>query len=51
VQIKDANQLLSAFYLPLESGWKRLDTGVINIAVRQLVYLAFISGFNSVTLH
>lgn len=34
MHIKDANQLLDAFYLPFESGWKRLDTGVINIAVR-----------------
>ena len=34
MDIKDANQLLSAFYLPFESGWKRLDTGVITIAVR-----------------
>jgi hypothetical protein len=34
VHIKDANQLLDSFYLPFESGWKRLDTGVINIAVR-----------------
>jgi DAPG hydrolase PhiG domain len=34
MHIKDANQLLDAFYLPFESGWQRLDTGVINIAVR-----------------
>jgi len=34
VHIKDANQPLDAFYLPFESGWKRLDTGVINIAAR-----------------
>jgi hypothetical protein len=34
VHIKGANQLLDSFYLPFESGWKRLDTGVINIAVR-----------------
>jgi len=34
LHIKDANQLLDAFYLPFESGWKRLDSGVINIAAR-----------------
>ena len=34
MHIKDANQLLDAFYLPFESGSKRLDTGVISIAVR-----------------
>jgi hypothetical protein len=34
MHMEDANQLLDAFYLPFESGWKRLDSGVINIAVR-----------------
>lgn len=34
MHFKDANQMLETFYLPFETGWKRLDTGVINIAVR-----------------
>lgn len=32
--ITEADQMLDAFYLPFESGWKRLGTGVINNAVR-----------------
>ena len=34
MHLKDANQLLDHFYLPFESGWMRLDTGVIHIGVR-----------------
>ena len=34
MHLKDANELLDNFYLPFESGWKRLDTGVIHIGVR-----------------
>ena len=34
MHLKDANQLLDNFYLPFESGWMRLDSGVIHIGVR-----------------
>jgi len=34
MNIEESNQLLDTFYLPLETGWERLDSGVFNIAVR-----------------
>ena len=34
MQLSEANQLLNSLYSPFESGWKRLDSGVIHIAVR-----------------
>jgi DAPG hydrolase PhiG domain len=34
MQLSEANQLLDSLHSPFESGWKRLDSGVIHIAVR-----------------
>lgn len=34
MQLSEANQLLDHFYLQMESGWERLESGVIHIGVR-----------------
>jgi len=34
MQLNEASQLLDSLYSPFESGWKRLDSGVIYIAAR-----------------
>ena len=34
MHLSNANQMLDNFYLPFESGWKRLDSGVVFVAAR-----------------